>query len=91
MDVTFGIRIGSDWPEMGHIWDFLRLVSVNQNVMKLILKSPRFVLFRANLTKFATNPDTPTALICQDGGFLTDWLALRAVLSPSSLRIKPCH
>jgi len=28
-DVTFGIQIGSDWPQMGQIWDFLRSVSVH--------------------------------------------------------------
>ena len=41
-------QIGSHWPQMGQIWDFLRSVSVHfgalrQNVLKLILKSPRFV------------------------------------------------
>ena len=39
------------------MWDFLRSVSVHfgsvsQNVLKLILKSPTFVPFGANLTKF---------------------------------------
>ena len=28
-DVKFGIQIGSDWPQMGQIWDFLRSVSVH--------------------------------------------------------------
>ena len=58
-DVKFAIRIGSDyyWPQMGQIWDFLRSVSVHfgspsQNVLKLILKSPRFVLFGAYMTQF---------------------------------------
>ena len=56
-DVKFVIQIGSDWHQMGNIWDFLRLVSVQmgspiQNVLKLILKSPRFVPFGANLTQF---------------------------------------
>ena len=42
---------------MGQIWDFLRSVSVyfgseSQNVLKLILKSPRFVPFGANMTQF---------------------------------------
>ena len=23
MDVTFAIQIGSDWPQIGQIWDFL--------------------------------------------------------------------
>ena len=56
-DVKFCIQIGSDWPQIGHIWDFLRSVSVHfgagrQNVLKLILKSPRYVPFGANLTQF---------------------------------------
>ena len=38
---------GSDWPQMGQIQDFFRSDSVHfgsarQNVLKLILKSPRF-------------------------------------------------
>ena len=42
---------------MGQIWDVLRSVSVHfgstsQNVLKLTLKSPRFVPFGANLTRF---------------------------------------
>ena len=49
-DVKFGIQSGSDWPKTGQIWDFLRSVivhfgSVSQNVLELILKSPRFVPF----------------------------------------------
>ena len=28
-DDKFVIQIGSDWPQMGQIWDFLRSVSVN--------------------------------------------------------------
>ena len=28
-DVNFGIKIGSDWPETGHICEFLRSVSVH--------------------------------------------------------------
>ena len=28
-DVKFAIQIGSDWPQMGQIWDFLRSVSVH--------------------------------------------------------------
>ena len=44
-DLKFDILIGSDWPEMGQVWDFLRSVSVHfgspiQNVLKLILKVP---------------------------------------------------
>ena len=37
--VKFRIQNGSDWPQMA-----------NQNVLKLILKSPRFVPFETNLT-----------------------------------------
>ena len=42
---------------MGQIWGFLRSVSVyfgsaSQNLLKLILISPRFVLFGANLSQF---------------------------------------
>ena len=58
------IQIVSDWPQMGQIWDFLRSVSVHfgaprQNVLKLILKSPRFVLFGANLSQFGTKREVP--------------------------------
>ena len=28
-DVKFRIQIGSNWPQMGQIWDFLRSVSVH--------------------------------------------------------------
>ena len=47
---------------MGQIWDFLRSVSVHfgalrQNVLKLILKSPRFVPFGVILTDFVVKPD----------------------------------
>ena len=46
----FGIQIEPDWPQMGQICDFLSSVSVHfgarrQNVLKLILKRPRFVQF----------------------------------------------
>ena len=50
-DVKFGIqKIESDWPQMGQILDFLSSVSLHfgsssQNVLKLILKSSRFVPF----------------------------------------------
>ena len=42
-DGKFRIQIGSDWPQVGQIWDFLRSVSVHfdaprQNVLKLIFK-----------------------------------------------------
>ena len=63
-DVKYGIQIGSDWPKMGQIWDFLRSVSVNfgsssQNVLKLVLKSLRFVPFRLNLTDFGADANIP--------------------------------
>ena len=56
-DGKFSIQIGSDWPQMGQIWEFLRLVSVHfgslsQNVLKLVLKSPTFVQFESNLSQF---------------------------------------
>ena len=52
------------WQEMGQIWEFLRSVSVHfgsasQNVLKLILKSPRFVLFVANLAQFRAKTKIP--------------------------------
>ena len=55
-DIKFGIRIGSDLPQMGHIRDFFRSDSVHfgatrQNVLKLILKSPRFDPFADNLSQ----------------------------------------
>ena len=28
-NIKFGIKISSDWPKMGQIWDFLRSVSVH--------------------------------------------------------------
>ena len=41
--IKFGIRIGSDWPQMGQIWEFLRSLSVHfgspsQNVWNWPLK-----------------------------------------------------
>ena len=53
-------QIEPDWPQMGQIWDFLRSVSVHfgaprQNVLKLILTSPRFVPFGANLTPLVSS------------------------------------
>jgi len=50
--------------QMGLILDSLRSVSVHfglpsQNVLKLILKSPRFVLFVANLTHFGAKLKSP--------------------------------
>ena len=44
-----GPQIGSDWPEIGQIWDFF--------VLKLILKSPRFVQFRVTRAYFGSNPE----------------------------------
>ena len=35
-DVRFGIEIGSDCPQMGQIWDFLRSVLMSQIALKLI-------------------------------------------------------
>ena len=47
-DVKFGIQIGSDWPQMGQIWDFLRSVSVHFGEPKCtetdLKKSPDFYL-----------------------------------------------
>ena len=48
------LKLDQIYPQMRQIWDFFRTVSVHfgaprQNVLKLILKSPRFVPF---LTKF---------------------------------------
>ena len=51
-DVKFDINSGLYWPQMEQIWDFLRSVSVSQNVLKLILKSPRFVPHGVSLTQF---------------------------------------
>ena len=34
-NVEFGIQIGSDWPQMRQIWDFLRSVSVFRSVSDL--------------------------------------------------------
>ena len=54
------VTLVPNWIKMARmrqIWRFLRSVSVNfgsasQNVLKLILKTPRFVPFLANLTKY---------------------------------------
>ena len=53
-DVKFGIQIGSDWPQKGQIWNFLRSVlrSASQYVLKLIRKNTKIVPFGANLTQF---------------------------------------
>ena len=42
---------------MRQIWDFLRLVFRRQNVLKTDLKSPTFVPFVVNLTKFGAKSD----------------------------------
>ena len=68
-DVKFDIQIGSDCPKMGQIWDFLRSVSVHfgslsQNVLNLILKSPRFVPFWDNLIHFRTKSHNPGTWCC---------------------------
>ena len=61
-DHEFGIQIGSDWPQMEQIWDFLRSVSehfgaARQNVLKLILISHKFAPFRSHLTYFGSLSD----------------------------------
>ena len=61
IEETFNCKISSlligysssemaDWPQMD---------SASQNILKLILKSPRFVLLRPNLTQFGGNLDLP--------------------------------
>ena len=59
-------QIGSDWPQMGQIREIFRSDSVHfgaprQNVLKLILKNPRLVLFGGNMTKVDVdaNSDMP--------------------------------
>ena len=58
------VRFGSNYDQISQKWDksviFFRSVSVHfgpggQNVLKLILKSHRFVTFGANLIQFRTN------------------------------------
>ena len=63
---------------MGQIYDFLRSVSVHfgsasQNVLKLILKSPRFVPFGANLTQFGPKSDIPVFELVKAIGDVDDW------------------
>ena len=62
------VRLTQNWvwlaPKWEQIWDFLRSVSVHfgspsQNVLKLILKRPRFVPFWAYLTQFGANQPSP--------------------------------
>ena len=50
-DVKYSIKIRSDWPQMVDL--------SSRNVLKLILRSPRFVAFGSNLTQFGTKPDIP--------------------------------
>ena len=69
----------SDRPQMGQIWDFLRSVSVDfgsvsQNVLKLILKRPRFVPFGTNLTQLEGNPDS-TGWGCLRYDFSMYWVS----------------
>ena len=47
-DVNLASKLSQIGSKMGQIWDFLR----GKKVLKLILKSPRFVPFWANLTQF---------------------------------------
>ena len=48
--------IGSDWPQIGKFWDFLRYASVHfGSVSKNVLKRLKFDPFKANLTQFAAN------------------------------------
>ena len=53
-DVTFGDQFGSDWSQMGQIWDFLKSVSVH-----LGAGVPDLSHLRANLTQFGGKPDMP--------------------------------
>ena len=48
------VRLAENWI----ICDFLRSL-FGQNVLKLILKSPSFVPFGANLTQFGAKPNIP--------------------------------
>ena len=54
-DVKFAIQIGSDWPQMVQILDFLRSVSAHFGS----LKNPRFVQFGSNLTQFGCQISHP--------------------------------
>ena len=44
------LEIGSDWPQIGNISSFS--VQIQYILLNLIWKSPRFVPFEANLTKY---------------------------------------
>ena len=57
LGMSGGSKFGQIGPKMGQILDFLRSVSVHfgsgsRNVLKLVLKSPKFVPFGTNLAKF---------------------------------------
>ena len=60
----FGIQIGSDVPQMGQIWDFLRSVSVHfgagaPKCTETDLKKYQICSnLGANLTQFVSNPNT---------------------------------
>ena len=44
--------------------------SASQNVLKMILKSPRFVLLEANLSQLGTNPDIPDLNVIEIMGLM---------------------
>ena len=69
-DVPVATELGQKCPQMGQIWDFLRSVSVHfgspsQNVLKLILKSPRLVTFCANCAIIAVWPHKTHCLLSE--------------------------
>ena len=57
------INIVTDWGRLvtnrTHLGLFNISFSQSQNVLKRMLKCPRFVQFGANLTQFGTNADIP--------------------------------
>ena len=55
MDVRLGSTLGQIGPKRYKYVTF----SASQNVLKVIFKSPRFVLFGANLVNFETKRDIP--------------------------------
>ena len=70
---------------MGQTWDFLRPVSVHfgaarQNVLELILKSPRFVQFGPNMTQFGESLTSQRPLL-KSAVFLcvNEWLSTAIV------------
>ena len=57
-------RVGPNWARLGQTGLFKDLFQYilavrDQNVLKLILKSPRIVLYWANLTQYRAKNDTP--------------------------------